>query len=986
MPEWIPRKIMPEIRAAIEAQDGATCIFYITGEGGGGKTILLRQVGIELSSPDGMAPSSRWSGILDLYHADVNSSSGLESHLSQALETAGQFERYRNERDAWTARREAGLIAEQLEAERTELASVFAECMNQVTDKSRTVVALDTTERIQYEVDAIQELCGLEDESTTVRAWLLDQLCRWKNCVVLLVGRPEGDPYLRQALEETLAANPRIRYQAMTLGGFDRDEARAYFEQEKAASPDLGDLDPAFWDRLWETTDGRPIRLDLAMEVIRYGLGFDQFQDKVMMGTVEEVRREIDHLLTESVMGNEPDRSVRDILRYLAVARRGLNAGLLQHLAGEWDLEACQSRLEAIAGRRFVKRHPKDERLFLHDEMYSLCDTYVLKPEQVQHLSKHIVEWYEGQIQATQDEKRRQDLRTESLLYRLRADPREGYHWYVKRADLAIRAAQVGFDMRMRSEVMAFLNSRSPVDRQLLNATPGLVEEFNCDSAAGWVKRLMIRGKNERAVTVAGMVRDAPPERRKMCPLDDPRFALARADLVVYHAQALIYTGKAQQAADLLREVTAKHEGSNLPEQLAPKEAGTYAGWRRNLALGRAHNNLGYAHWMYLYHYKAGLEEFRLALAYFRASGLREELANTNDNMGRVYALLRHPTRAETLVDEGLRLRTQLGLDYRIGLSLNSRAIVHLEFEEPHRARRLSAEALSIFERLGVQRGIGLASITLGRSLRHLGELWQVGIYPQGECEQFLSEGAKHLDRAVNVFEQVVKEPVRLPEALNELGCIHREQSRLAQETAPDRPLARASASEAIRYLERSTELAKDLELEVWYVDSCEDLAQVYFLRRGYDSTRVWLQRAEEAVPEEYKLREGEVKKEIPEEKCVEAFWLQMGKIELFQGNLAFDVGTDGGTRPATLEVLEEAARHYLLSAAYFEKFSARAVGLRATFRQMYDRFKYCPFDELQYLREKALPAVADRYAIDISRLGSFFEDTIGLAIEWTSG
>jgi hypothetical protein len=37
-------------------------------------------------------------------------------------------------------------------------------------------------------------------------------------------------------------------------------------------------------------------------------------------------------------------------------------------------------------------------------------------------------------------------------------------------------------------------------------------------------------------------------------------------------------------------------------------------------------------------------------------------------------------------------------------------------------------------------------------------------------------------------------------------------------------------------------------------------------------------------------------------------------------------------------------------------------------------------------LREKALPAVADKYAIDISRLGSFFEDTIGLAIEWSSG
>ena len=975
MPEWIPRKIMPEVRAAIEAQDRSTCVFYITGEGGEGKTILLRQVGMELGSPDGMASGPRWSGILDLYHADVNSSSGLETRLSQALETAGQFQRYRNEREAWTARREAGMIDQQLEAQRIKLASVFTDCMNDVTGKTRIVVALDTTERIQYEVDEIQRLCQMEDESTTVRAWLLDRLCLWENCVVLLVGRPEGDPYLRQALEETLAASPRVRYKAMTLGGFDRDEARAYFEREKAAFPELSDLDPAFWDRLWEMTDGRPIRLDLAMEVVQHGLGFGQFQDKVMTGTVGEVRGEIDHLLTEAVMGNEPDRSMRSVLRYLAVARKGLDAGLLQHLAGEWDLEECQSRLDQIASRCFVKRHPEDERLFLHDEMYSLCDTYVLKPEEVQRHSKRIVEWYEGQMQATNDEKKRQDLQIESLLYRLRANPREGYHWYAEQADLAIRAAQVGFDMRMRSEVMAFLASKSPIDRQLLRDTPGLVEEFNCDSAAGWVKRVMVRGESERAVSVAEAVWDTGPG---LYPPDDARFALAWADLTVYHAQALIYTGKAQQAADLLREVIAKRESGSPSEQLAPRDAGPYAAWRRNLVLGRAHNNLGYAHWMHLGHYRAALKEFRLALPYFRASELWEELANTNDNLGRVYALLRHRTRAETLVDEGLRLRRQLRRDYHIGLSLNSRAIVHLEFKEPHRAERLSAEALRTLEQLGTQRGIGLALITLGRSLRQLGGLWKAGEYPHQECDQFLSDSVRHLERAVNIFERVVREPVRLVEALNELGCTHREQFRLAYETAPDSPRARTISLEAIRYLERSIMLAGEHQVPMWYVDSCEDLAQIYFLRHDYDNTRAWLERAKTSVPKDYRLREHGVEKEIPEEECVEAYWLQMGKIELLHGNLVFDIGTEGGAKPATLKVLEEVAEHYLLSIAYFERFSAEAVGLSAAFKHIYDGFKYCKFDELQYLREQVLPSIANKYAIDKSRFEKFFEDTLG--------
>lgn len=981
MPEWIPRKIMPDILKAIKSMDRSTHVFYITSKGGEGKTILLRQIGMELGSPDGIEPCFPWSGILDLYHSEVNTSSGLEKRLSQALETAGEFQRFRNEREAYAARREAGLIGPELEAERVRMAEVFAECVNAVTRWSRVVIALDTTERIQYEMDEVQRLCRTEDESTTVRAWLLDQLRRWENCVVLLVGRPEADPYLGKALEETLVADPRVRYEARGLGGFDEDEANAYFTQKELEFSAVRDLDLGFRHRLWEVTEGSPIRLDLAVEVIQYGLGFDKFREKIKKkGSAEEARAEIDRLLIELVMGGEPDDPVSKVLRYLAVARKGLDARLLHRLAGEWDLDECRARLDAVAERSFVKRHPEDERLFLHDEMYQLCDEHLLRPEEVQRLSQRIVEWYDEQIDTSDDREKQRELQVDSLLYRLRANSREGYHWYARQDEYAIRAVEVGFDMRLRNEVLAFLKSRSPIDKQLLRNTPGLKEEISCDCAARWVKRLMVRGENERAVNVAEKVSDTRPG---PCPADDPRFELARADLAVYHAQALIYTGRAQQAVDLLREVLGKIEGKHRPDPLASQEPETYDGWRRNLVLGRGHNNLGYAYWMHLGYYWAALKEFRWALPYFRASDLQEELANTNDNMGRVYALLRDSTRAETLVDEGLALRQRLGRDYCIGLSLNSRAIVHLEFEEPHRARRLSERALSIFEGLEAQRGSGLALITLGRSLRQLGELWTAGLYPYQDCDRFFSEGATHLERAARIFEQVVVEPVRLVETLNELGCIHRDRSRLAHEMAPTSPRARTIAAEAIKLLGRCTELADKLQLPVPYVDACEDLAQTYFLRRDYDNARVWLERAEKGVPEDYMFREGRLQKEIPEERCIEAFWLQMGKIELLRGNLAFDAGTDGGSRPAPREVLGQTAQHYLLSAAYFGQYSERAVGLRATFRQMYDRFKHCGLDDLTYLQKEALPAIADKYAIDLPLLGGFFEDTLGLAIEW---
>ena len=502
------------------------------------------------------------------------------------------------------------------------------------------------------------------------------------------------------------------------------------------------------------------------------------------------------------------------------------------------------------------------------------------------------------------------------------------------------------------------------------------IDEKTCQ-----LKSLMSEGKYEKAVLFGEETRR---EISSSPGIDCACLLIERAQFDIHYAQALIYTSATKKGIMVLKRVIAEVEDGRKPEDAAWQSAPhALEGQRRDLVLGRAHNNLGYAYWMHLGHYRAALKKFRSALPYFRASELWEELANTNDNMGRVYALLHHPTRAETLVDEGLRLRRELGRDYRSGLSLSSRAIVHLEFEQPHRARRLSQEALGIFERLGAQRGIGLASITLGRSLRHLGGLWMAGLYSHQDCDQFLSQGARHLDGAVRIFKQVVDEPVRLVEALNELGCIYRERSRLAQEMAPDRPLARTISLEAVRCLVRSIELAEELGLPVWYVDSCEDLAQVYFLRRDYDNVDVWLQHAEEGVPADYKFREGELQTEILAEERIEAFWLQMGKIELLHGSLAFDVGTDGGSRPATHEVLKETTQHYLLSAAYFEQYSERAVGLRATFRQMYDRFKHCTVDELRYLWEETLPTIAGEYAIDLSHLGGFFEDTLGLALEW---
>lgn len=997
----VSREIMKEIEAAIQAEDRDTYVFYITGGGGTGKTVLLREVGKSLDSEDGDTASFPWSGILDLYHPDVNSNSGLEQRISKALERAHEFSRYREQRLDYTSQRQAGLSGSHLERERQKMAELFAQGVNRVTTSDRIVIALDTTERIEHEVDEIQRLCDLENETTTVKAWLLNQLRRWKNAVVLLVGRPEQTPYLGKALRETLDGQPGVHFISKTLGGFNEAEVEEYFTLKEKQYPEVvPHLDPKIRHRLWEVTEGKPIRLDLALEVIRHELGWNNLRDYILTADAKAILDEIDRRLIEHVMEGGADQALKRVLKYLAIARRGLDADLLHHLEPDWDLETAQIHLNAIMGRELIKRRPEDGRLYLHDEVALLCDKHLLDAEDVQRLSNEVMRWYDLRLAALRSREQdqvlhldidrsnqRKDTQIGSLLYRLRANPNEGYHWYVRQAEWAVRAVEVGFDMRLRNEILAFLHSQSPIDKRLIEDAGHLQEEFNRDEAGRWIKRYMARGDYKKALEIVRIINKS---RRHLCPIEDPgRCRLAWSDLDVYHAQALIYTGNVDEAIKFLKAVIRDLEGDQSPELLARSKPDSYEGWRRNLILGRAHNNLGYAYWMHLGYLITAVSALQNALPYFRASNLREELANTSDNMGRVYALLRHPTRAKALVDTGLDLRRDLGRMYRLALSLNSRAIVDLEFSQPFPAHNLADRALTIFRQLNAQRGVGLASITLGRAFRQLGNLWAENTIDRAESEQYHRDSVMHLEQALRIFEVEVQEPVRWVEAANELGCLYRDQAKLAR-TSPDQAQTfRALTSRAIRYLEDSIERAREHELKQWVVENMEDLAQVYFLRQDYRNALYWLGKANAEIPEDYKIYrtvdQSPSQQDIASDQerarrpRVEIFWLLMGKIELLQGNIIFDQATrkDGAVSE---DVLRKTAEHYLLSAAYFERFSQRAFGLQQTFRQMYDRFKTCQLQQQDFLRE-VIPELAKEYGIESARTGEFFQDTLGLAV-----
>ncbi|MBE0699147.1 MAG: hypothetical protein IH586_19680, partial [Anaerolineaceae bacterium] len=345
MPAWIPRDTLNKIKKAVERKDEITSVFYITSQGGEGKTVLLRQMGMWLGSPDGIQPSKtilkedrnvRYSGILDLYHSEVNTNSGLESHIMKGIEDKDEFRDFILRRQIFTTRRRSGLPPAELEEERQKMASTFADCFNKVSRWERVVTAIDTAERVQYEMDEIQIECGIKGETTNVCEWLITQLSLWKNCVVLLVGRPEKEnPYLRKELEEKINGLAGVHYESLTLGGFNPGEAERFFDQARE-DPELAEiLNPDFCEKLGMAVNRSPIRLELAMEAIHRGYDLEKLTDKVREGTSAEIQEQIDKLLIEYVLNPEPHHKENQVLRYLAVARKGLNLDLLFYLVND---------------------------------------------------------------------------------------------------------------------------------------------------------------------------------------------------------------------------------------------------------------------------------------------------------------------------------------------------------------------------------------------------------------------------------------------------------------------------------------------------------------------------------------------------------------------------------------------------------------------------------------------------------------------------
>lgn len=1017
-PQLVGReKELEQVEAAIRDTEHSY-IVYVTGQGGIGKTRLVKHV---LEHPPEGVSLAVASKLIDLYHTRTHSLAGLIGAILDVLKPLDEY--FREElkqvgadklEEVARAEQEGFTLAEII-SRREELTKFFIEAFNRFSSQQRVVLALDTTERLQA-ADPAQEALGLTEERPAILDWLLnDFLPNIRNAVILLAGRP-GPGGLTQVLEQI--ANKR--FLCIPLQGLTEDEALDYFEaviRSAEASCDPRDAQVTDAIKRWSEEDRqaifyclcdegdppriRPILLALAIDhlvvagrplpALTRTLAETQALAPDQRG---KVQAELGRALVQAI--REHRRPADEVIVALAWLRKGADVELLARVT-ELEPREVEAALDRIKDLSFVKIRPADNRFFLHDEMYDVLQEYGLgkvSDAERERVFRTVQGYYDEHIDQARDEiaelypplaemalpeaarvttvhARLQDALVEDLHYRLLRDAAEGFQTYFCYAEGAVAVNDKSLDMQLRAELLNFLGKHDPSGKAAQIDSLRRADVV-ADMAVRWIKRLINDGQHDQALKAAQRLRT---EAKSLIKAGGD---LAEAELDAWEALALAEKGDYNKAEQLLNGAIDKLE--KLPHSIR------WAG-----VLARAYNNLGYIHRLQGRHYGA-ISAYGKALPLWRATKIEVEQANTLNNRAFAWAEVGVFDAAWQQAWDGLELRERLGPRTPVGLSLNTLAHIKIRENDLEGARPFAERALVLFTTLGSSRGRGLALTALAEAERRVSG-W-VPYFPARTAE-WLERAAMHAEEAVHILEKV-DEPARLVEALIEVGCVYRDWAKLRRdypnvlaegEKKPGAGVytAKELVEQGERALLKAAELAKRYGIRYRQVDALVNLAwlryytELYVGTPDFDKARALLEdevlaQVEEIIPATYHITPvGETRGGPPTlepERMIIPFVVQSGKLELLRGQIAFNRFIQSGNKETS--ALKEAVEHHTLSLAYDTLFSEQVFrDMRRGMDRIYDRLRTLNIQELKIVHE-TLAGIEGKYGLGPSRMGRF--------------
>jgi tetratricopeptide (TPR) repeat protein len=930
------------------------------------------------------------------------------------------FEDYRRAVDDFRGSNPAGANIN-VDSLRATVAQGFLKGLQALSQSYHLVLAIDTAEKLLYESDTVQKALQIEAEDIAVLDWLLTKLLpALRNTTVIITGRPEPEEVFAH-LQERLAAavNAGGHFVNYSLDRFALPDALEYFEAAALAAQAAGDEDSAARIRaippetrevIWYYTDGRPILLAL---LIDYLISSKELLPQVKDSLTTAYQYQGDKLkgLREEIEGDlvrfweESHRQTSLAVVALGWARKGMDADLLARVAdlrspdGSPDVQLAQRLLETLKNLSFIKIRPTDKRFFLHDEMYDLLDRHVLRraldPER-ERVYGAVLEYYENKVKAARKQAleagqpRRvnvpvgeqtvpglpkppddlkvleestqglYDLIAEEVHYRLRYQPRDGFHSYQAYAKEATWNNDKVQDMLLRSEILDFLKmhrGESQID--------GLERaEIDVDNGLRRIESLSKRGSFQEAIDFATKMQAVCSD------LIQQAGPLARLRLEVLCAEAMIYLG------ENFEEAGQALESALIELRALPQDDLSYQ-WQQHTTLAEAYNTLGY--------YFRTLGLFQRAIAAYdeavilwrqledremddlRRLAMRAQHANTLNNLAWACAEYGQFGRATRYAKDALDMRKDLGLPLPVAFSENTLGLILTRYGRPLEARVHCQRALETFKINQNARGIGLASTALAEALRRASD--QEDLFAPEEKADLLREARDCAAEAVGIFTQTIPERSRRVEAYLELGCVYRQWAwlRPKYESADD-PDQATLAAESAQAFTRTIDEAGEGQLFFKAVDAHVNLAWLHYYMRANDLAEQAALAAIATVPAEYHI---DIERGLPDKTLPHAFyWVQLGKASSLLGQVAMRRFQEGN-----LESLAQAGLHFTLSLAYDQLFAPDFRDMRRVMDRLYDRLVKLNQEEFKQFHRGIARAAREYHLTSPLRINQFLSD-----------
>jgi|GEM_PF-755462 len=972
---------LQKIEAALNDTSGATHILVLRGPGGIGKTFLLEKTldAARQTRPQG-CPEVVASGIIDLFFSETHSSAALEQTIVADIDPAGEFfAEYTQQRQEYETLRRKSVPADRLEGLRADVTAAFIRCFNRLSATRRVLLAFDTAESIQYEPEALRRICRAEQgtQSAAIKDWLLQVLPQLHNTVILIAGRehhrhaqtplPFWDD-VRDSLNRAAVRGELILAESR-LDRFTEAEALAYFEevirtaQQQPGLDDLADnllaLSEAERRQIYRYTEGRPIRLSLFIDLIRWD--WTDLYDLLQSQAGDQTWELVEDRVVAGILAINPGHPVNQILRLLVATQPGLDADLL-HTLTDWSRDDCAARLHELGSLSFIKQRQGpdgDLTVFLHDEMYDLLFERLGHPQTtyVENWAKAAA-YYRDRL--AQDSEKRLDVEVKLLHYLLRSDPLAGYDAYLQATENAIYEHRVSHDMQLRDEMIRFFAVEAfHTHARRLGLSDDQVAR---DSTIHWIKRHIEQDRPETACQVAETVLafapddvralvDGLPATSDRDTQDEVALLYRQGDVLFWgallqnYALTLTYLARAPEAR--LRAILTA--ALKLMKNAAASP--TRPAWLIAFVTGEMHNQLGYLH-RTAGRYGAALDEYALAEHLFRQIERQGHLAQALNNMAFVQAMVGRPDLAQITIREAYNLRKDNVGGHPLALTQNTWGLIASLAGDPEWGVELCRAARSTFEELREQRGLGLTLIALGFTYRRLGERWKEGRYAQKQAEAYFQEAIRCLERAVHIFSEEAREPIRLWEAYDELGSTYIDLAWLYRNfSRPDFEQASRCLETAVVFLNKALDSLPPGSMTLQRADTYDDLAQALAdhgslkkLQEQFDAAQTlmaqaddYLQRAHDLVDDAYRLVAGQGFRPIREPD--HAYWALLGKLHRQRAIWSFArVREAAPNSDEQYRLLDEVAQNFALSAAYFQHYwpgsAYLAVVLRAVSRR----------------------------------------------------